>query len=618
MCAYNKINGTFCSENNRLLNEVLRDEWGFDGLVMTDWGAARDRVEAVKAGLDLEMPGDSTYCRKSIIDAVRSGDLSTEQLDRAVERVLRLVESSGSEKCEVDFKAHDRLSADIAADCAVLLKNDNVLPLKYSESLLVCGELFEKMRYQGAGSSMINPAFLTPPKEAFDRRGIDYEYCRGYRENVSEPDPVLIWEAEVKAEDYDSILVFAGLTDLVESEGADRENMRLPENQLQLIDALISTGKRVIVVLFGGSPVELPFADKVSAILNMSLPGQNGGTAATELLFGDKTPSGRLAETWANSFEDIPFGNEFSKGINEVYRESIFVGYRYFLTAQKEVRYPFGFGLSYTRFEYSDLQTDKTDKEISVSLKIKNVGGYDGAEVVQLYSAPTKSGVFKPLRELRAFTKVYLKKGESRQVKLSFKTDDLKHYDIAANNRVLEGGEYRLQICSDCRTPILEKGINIDGEKINSPYPEEVQKVYSAADMSGVTDEIYSKMSGLSVPEAPSVKPITVESRFTDLKHTPLGRVLYRAVLGMAGKQMRKAKRMKEGAERENAIKGAIFLKRILDSGCLRSMSMGSGGRMPYNFALGMRDISNGHILKGIKNICKKIKVPPLPKDERK
>ena len=600
MCAYNQINGTFCSENEWLLNKVLRDEWGFDGLVMTDWGATHDRVAGIKAGLDLEMPGDSTYCRKAILDAVADGSLPIEKLDTAVENVLRLVERSEDKRSEVDFKAHDKLCAEIAADCAVLLKNDGVLPLKREESFFVCGELFEKMRYQGAGSSMINPVFLTSPKTAFDRRGIDYEYCRGYRESENGADPMLVWEAGVRAEDYDKIIVFAGLTDYVESEGADRENMSLPAGQTELIEALISTGKKVILVLFGGSPVELPFADRVSAILNMSLPGQNGGTAVAELLFGEKTPCGRLAETWAKSYSDVPFDSEFSKGINEVYTEGIFVGYRYFTTVQKEVRYPFGFGLSYTSFEYSDLLISLTDKNIEATFKLKNSGGYDGAEVVQLYVSAPISDVSKPLRELRAFKKVYLKSGECRQVTLNVDIDDLRYFDIEEERWILESGSYEIEICSDCRTVQLSEDLDIEGE---SPKADTRREIY--------------KIKGLHMLKVPPVKPITTESRFTDLKKTVLGRVLYHAILGMARRQMKRAKKMKEGSDRENAIKGAIFLARILDSGCLRSMSMSSGGRMPYNFALGLCDISNGHILRGIKNLCKKIKVPPLPKDEK-
>ena len=613
MCAYNKVNGTFCSENEWLLNSVLREEWGFDGLVMTDWGATHDRVEGVKAGLDLEMPGDSKYCRKSIIDAVADESLPIDKLNKSVERVLRLVDGSVSAKTEVDFKAHDTLSGEIASDCAVLLKNDGILPLESNESLFVCGELFEKMRYQGAGSSMINPTCLTSPKSAFDERGIDYEYFCGYESGTA-----LCKEAQFRAEGFDTIIVFAGLTDLVESEGADRENMSLPENQLQLIDALISCGQKVIVVLFGGSPMELPFADKVSAILYMALPGQRGGKAVAELLFGDKSPAGRLAESWAKCYSDIPFGDEFSKGIDEIYKESIFVGYRYYLTAKKEVRYPFGFGLSYTEFEYSDFEVTKSDKTISVTVELKNIGNRDGAEVVQIYSSAPSGGVFKPLRELRAFKKVYLKAGESKSVSLDIDIDDLKYFDISKNGWVLEGGEYAIQLCTDCQTVVLEKGISLEGEKVISPYPEEVQKVSSAADMPGVTDEIFTKMSGLAIPEKLPVKPITLESRFTDLKKTALGKVLYKAVLSMARKQEKRAKKMNAGSEKENATKGALFLRRTLESGCLRSMSMASGGRMQYNLALGMCSLSNGHILRAIKHFCRKIKVAPLPKDEKR
>ena len=354
MCAYNKINGTYCCENEWLLNGVLRGEWGFDGLVMSDWGATHDRVKGVAAGLDLEMPGDTAICRKWITDAVKSGALKEEDLDKAVENVLRLVEryENNPKGVEVDWKAHNARSAEIAEDCAVLLKNDGALPLDKNEKLLVAGDLFGKMRYQGAGSSMINSTFITSPQNAFDRAGVDYVFRRGYAENKLESDEKLIAEALDAAKDFESVLVFAGLTDYVESEGAERENMRLPENQLALIDALIKAGKKVTIVLYGGSPVELPFAEKVSAILDMYLPGQNGGTATYNLLFGIKSPCGKLAETWVKEYADIPFGDAYSKTLNEIYKESVFAGYRYYLTANKEVRYPFGYGLSYTTFQY--------------------------------------------------------------------------------------------------------------------------------------------------------------------------------------------------------------------------------------------------------------------------
>lgn len=616
MCAYNQINGVFCSENEWLLNGVLRDEWGFDGLTMTDWGATHDRVAGVIAGLDLEMPGDTPYCRKSIIDAVKDGSLSQEKLDGAVENVLRLVERhEGQRAKKADLVSHDKLSAEIAADCAVLLKNDGVLPLERNEKILAVGELFEKMRYQGAGSSMINPAFLTSPKTAFDRDKIDYLYACGYRENTAETDESLILQAEFLAEDCDKILIFAGLTDLFESEGGDRQSLCLPQNQLDLIDAMLKTGKKTIIVLFGGSPVCLPFAEKSDGILHMFLPGQNGGTAVKQLLFGEKNPSGKLAETFVKSYSDVPFGEEFSKNINEVYKESIFVGYRYYLTAEKEVLYPFGYGLSYTDFEYTDFQILQNNGKFEASVKVKNTGGCDGAEVVQLYSSMKDSAVFRAKRELRAFKKVYLKKGEDKKIELVFDIEDLKIFDIGKDRFALEGGEYSFEICRGCQSVVLSKTLKIDGERVENPYSEEVSKVYCSADMQAVTDEIYCKMSGLTVPETPLLKPITAESRFTDLKRTFFGRILFCAVIGMAKRQLKRAKKLPEGTERENAIKGAVFLKRILESGCLRSMSMSAGRRMPYNFALGMKELANGHIFRAVKHFVRKIKVPPLPKD---
>lgn len=621
MCAYNKINGVPCAENKWLLTDLLRGEWGFDGAVMTDWGAMRDRVSAIKAGLDLEMPGDTRYCRKSIIDGVKNGALATDELDRCVRNMLYLIAKSrggesGERRTEVDFSAHHALSAEIAEDCAVLMKNDGALPLSNGENLVIAGDLFEKMRYQGAGSSMINPYFITSPKDAFDERGVNYKFARGYASNKLFSDREMLDTAVRLADGADKVLVFAGLTDYIEFEGGDRENLSLPQNQLDLIDALIKTGKKVIVVLFGGSVAELPFADKVSAILNMYLAGQNGGTAVANLLFGDKNPCGKLAESWVKSYADVPFGNEFSKTANEVYKESVFVGYRYYLTAQKEVAFPFGFGLSYTSFEYSDVAVDRRGEDICVSCTVTNTGGRSGAEVVQLYSQAPCGGVFKPLRELRAFTKIYLEAGESGRAEMRFNKNDLKYWNVAENRFVAEGGSYALQICSDCRTVRLEKQIFIDGEEAQFPYQTCVNEVYSGCNFDKVTLETFENMSVVKVPALPAVKPITVESRFSDLKNTFFGKILYSAVMSVPRRELKRAKKLPDGVERENRIKGAIFLEKILSSGCLRSMSM-SSPMLPYNAAEGVKEFSNGHILRAIVKFASKIRVPKLPKNKK-
>ncbi len=617
MCAYNKINGEYCCENKWLLTDVLRKEWGFDGVVMSDWGATHDRVKGVAAGLDLEMPGDTDICRKWIIDSVKDGTLKIEELDKAVENVLRLVRryENNPKGVGVNLEAHNELAADIAEDCAVLLKNDGVLPLDKSDRVLVVGDLFDKMRYQSAGSSMINPTFLTTPKTAFDKQKVEYKFCRGYAENALEPNDKLIAEAVTIAKDYDKVLVFAGLTDYVESEGCDRENMQLPVNQLALIDALIKVGKKIVVVLYGGSPMELPFAEKVNAVLNMYLPGQNGGTATYNLLFGVKSPCGKLAETWVKDYANVPFGKDFSKTVNEIYKESVFVGYRYYLTANKEVRYPFGYGLSYTTFDYWDMQVEETETEYKVSCEIVNNGKYDGAEIVQLYvKAP--QGVFKPVKELKGFTKVYLKAGESKKITITVKKDELRYWNIKENRWELESGEYELQLCSDCQTVRLSQTAMLKGDNAVMPYSDEINAIYGGVAFNKVTESVFEEMSGLKIPAIPQSKPICLESRFTDMRQTFMGKILFNAVLGVAKKDMKKANKLPEGAERDNKIKGAIFLKRILESNSIITMSMSAGTNCPYNFAQGFVNMANGHLFKGIRCFCTKIKVPKLPKDK--
>ena len=394
MCAYNQVNGTYCSENEWLLTEVLRKEWGFDGAVISDWGSVNDRVKGIKAGLDLEMPGDTAICRRRILDAVADGSLPMEALDKACRNILKWIDKyyKSADPSPIDFGAHHELAAELAADCAVLMKNDGVLPLSGSERLYITGELFGNMRYQGAGSSLINPTQVTTPEDAFAKRGVK----------------------SVDLEDCDIALVFAGLTDEYESEGYDREHMRLPEDQLSLIDSLCVSGKKVVVVLFGGSPVELPFYDKVSAILNMYLPGQNGGTAVARLLFGERNPSGKLAETWPLRYEDAPCSDIFSKSPIEVYAEGTEVGYRYYNKHGIPVRCPFGFGLSYTTFELTEWEKDG-DAYVQT---ITNTGDRYGGEVAQLYIDG----------ELRGFQKVYLEPGESRTVAITPEPVDCASY----------------------------------------------------------------------------------------------------------------------------------------------------------------------------------------------
>ena len=517
MCAYNQVNGTFCSENKWLLTDILRKEWGFDGVVMSDWGAVKDRVKGLKAGLDIEMPGDTDICRRWILDAVADGTLSQEQLDTACRRILKWIDRYviPADTSPVDWEGHHALAAELAADCAVLMKNDGVLPLSGKEKLHIAGELFENMRYQGAGSSLINPTALTTPKDAFDQRGVK----------------------SVSLEESDVVLAFAGLTDDYESEGYDREHMRLPDEQLAMIDKLCESGKKVVVVLFGGSPVELPFYDKVSAILNMYLPGQNGGTAVAQLLFGEKNPSGKLAETWPLRYEDVPCHESYSKCSVEVFSEGTEVGYRYYNRHGIPVRCPFGFGLSYTTFEHSQWERDGDDYVQTIT----NTGDRFGGEVAQLYIDG----------ELRGFEKLYLEPGESRTVRITPEPVD------------------------------------------TSTYPDDC-----------------------TVPEEPPRHPFTIESRVIDMKQSLIGRILHYIIMSVPRDIEKDAKKLPEGHERENRFKSARSTRKGFDNNSLRFMSMAAGHVFPYNYAQAFAELTNGHLIKGLRLLMKKIEVPKLPKDK--
>ena len=617
MCAYNKINGTFCCQNKWLLTDILRSEWGFDGFVMTDWGATHDRIKMLESGLDLEMPGDTDICRKWIIDAINNGSLSMDVLDKAVGNILRVIHNhTEQESKKNDFIANDLLAEEIAEDCAILMKNDGILPLKQDESFFIVGELFEKMRYQGAGSSMINPTFLTTPN-AFDNAKVKYKYCKGYKENQISIDKTLIDEAIQAVENYNQVIAFIGLTDYVESEGCDRENMNLPDNQIALVDALIKTGKKIIIVLYGGSPIEIPFADKVNAILNMYLPGQRGGEATRKLLFGEKNPCGKLAETWVKNYSDVPYGENFSKTRIEVYKESVFVGYRYYQKVNKKVAFPFGYGLSYTTFDYKNMKVEDNGDEITISATIINTGNLFGAEIVQLYVKAPQTEVFKPTKELKGFTKVYLNIGESKNIIIKINKHDLSYYNVKEKRYILENGDYEFQLCSNSEMVKLFETITIVGEKVLSPYDQEIYNLYENS-LDKISNDAFEKMSGLKIPTISPVKPISLESRFTDLKETFMGRFLYNAVLSVAKKDMKKALKLPEGVERDNKIKGAMFLKRILESNSIITMSMSAGKSCPYHFAQGFVNLANGHIIKGIKNFCSPVKMVELPKNQNK
>lgn len=611
MSSYNRINGTFASENKCLLTDVLRTEWGFDGIVMSDWGGTHDRIAGICAGEDLEMPGDTAVSLKKVYDALSNGSLSGDEANACVTRILAATEkfATASKTESFDRDGHAELVARIAADSAVLMKNDGMLPLDSTKPLCVIGELFEKMRYQGSGSSMISPTKVVTHKDAFDARGIKYGYVRGYSAGVDPAEGKPIAEAIALAEKYDTVLIYLGLTDLAESEGGDRAHMCLPDDQLELVYALIKAGKKIAVVLSGGSPAELPFADGVNAILNLYLPGQCGGEAGARLLFGEVNPSGKLAETWYKHYADVPYGEEYSKKANEFYKESVFVGYRYAKTAKIKPAFPFGFGLSYTDFEYQNLAVIKENGIVTAVLTVRNTGNCDGAEVVQLYVKNNEdSAVFKPESELRAFAKVYLKAGEEKAVRLSFALSELSFWNIKTASWTLENGEYTVGVGASSEDIRLTAPLTVtEGVTAMSPYPDGINAKMSGA--KPVDNAAFADLLGTPLPEDEPLLPLTMESRFCDFQKTFMGRILYNAVCGVAKKQLKKAKKLPAGPERDNRIKGAIFLQRIFDTNCVRTLSLSAGKSMPWNIAEGFVQLGNGHFFRGIAAMCKSYKI---------
>lgn len=622
MCAYNKVNGEFCSQNKWLLTDILRGEWGFDGMVMTDWGATVDRVKGVAAGLDLDMPGGIWENRKGIIEAVQNGTLSEEALNKAVKNVLTVIAESvpanpdGQEKRLLD---HAELAIDLAADCAVLLENDGVLPLQKGQKVLVVGDLFEKMRYQGAGSSGLNPAHLTTIKAAFDKAGVNYTYAQGYKEISHDPDAALESAAVEAAKNAEVILFFGGLTELFESEGFDREDISIPQNQLELIDKLCATGKRVVAVLFGGSPFEVPFSGKASAILHMFLPGEGGGEACRRLLFGEANPSGKLSETWMKTCADIPYGNEYGKHKVVPYRESIFVGYRYYDKAPDKIRYPFGHGLSYTSFTYSDLNIKRNGETVTATVTVTNTGKMDGAEIVQLYVGKNaNTAVFKAEKELKAFQKVYLKAGEAKTVTLTFEEADFAYYNVKARAWVVENGDYAVMVGASSRDIRLTASVSIVGHSEAAvPYAAETVNAYNGIAEGKVTDAVFEAVLGRKIPDEPAVYPYTIESPISDYQNSKMGRFLYKSVINGIAAQGKSIDKLPEGTEKDERIKNQQFVLRFIPTNCPRALIQSGGGRMQMNFAYAMAELANGHIIKALRAVANKDKPLPLPCEEK-
>ena len=469
MCSYNRINGVYASENKWLLTDVLRDEWGFEGYVMSDWGAVSNRVAGIAAGLDLEMPSSGGINDRKIVNAVRTGKLDEKIVDQAVERILTInykYLENAKPHTPWDKEADHELSARIAAECMVLLKNEeDILPLNKEDKVAFIGEFAVKPRFQGGGSSHINCFKTTSAMEAAE--GLNVTYARGYSVADDEATDEMIAEAVEAAKAAKVAVIFAGLPDAYESEGYDRTHMRLPACQNQLIDAVVEANPNTVVILHNGSPVEMPWVGKVKAVLEAYLGGQAVGLATVRVLFGDVNPSGHLAETFPRKLSDNPsylfYGGEKDK---TDYREGIFVGYRYYDRKEMDVLYPFGHGLSYTTFEYSGLQlsdTEITDRDtLTATVTVTNNGSRTGKTVVQLYVSDVDSTVLRPVRELKGFEKVELAPGETTEVTFTLDKRSFAYWNEQISDWHVETGEFVIEVGQSSRDICLAETVTVN------------------------------------------------------------------------------------------------------------------------------------------------------------
>lgn len=543
MNAYNLLNGTYCSENDRLQNKVLRDEWGFKGAVVSDWGAVNDRVAGLNAGNDLEMPSSGGVNDAKIVEAVKCGVIDETTLDERVDKLIDIILKGAANKkpgYKFDVKAHNLLSRQIAEQSMVLLKNDgNILPLKRVEGeyVAVIGAFADNPRYQGAGSSIINPTMIDSGRRAFNNSPISVKFADGYdRSGKRKNEDAYITEACNLAKNASEAVVFIGLTDDYESEGFDRSTMKLPDGHNRLVEAVSRVNDNVIVVLEGGSPVEMPWADDVKAILNAYLGGQSVAPAIVDVLTGKANPCGKLAETYPVCLKDTPTSFRYPDSKEDVqYRESIFIGYRYYDKVERNVRFPFGFGLSYTSFEYSDIKLKKKNltkgEGAKVTFTIKNTGDVAGSEIAQVYVAKPESKIFRAPKELKGFVKIHLDPGEEKKVSVELDDRAFAFWNTATEDWCVESGEYKILVGASSRDIRLEAAAKMKSEDDETIVDlRESAGVYFDGDPARAREDDFKVIYGGEFKLAPEITSDSLNNSIERSKDKGLAKFIYNTV----------------------------------------------------------------------------------------
>lgn len=597
MSAYNEINGVYANENSHLLQEILVDEWGFDGCVISDWGGSNDHALGVQNGSHLEMPGTGKSGMRDIVKAVQAGTLKEEVLDQRLDELLSLIFATHgtTEKAKgttFDVEAHHKLARKAAEESIVLLKNqDNILPLKPGTKVAVIGDFAKKPRYQGAGSSLVNPA--KEPEAILDMIGeydiVMVSYEQGYVRNRP-PKMDLLRKAKEAAQSADVVLFFGGLDEISESEGLDRTHMMMPNAQGMLIDELSTVNENLVVVLSAGSAIEMPWHQYVKGIVHGYLGGQAGASAMLNVLTGKVNPSGRLNETYPIHYEDTPCYHYYpGKERSSEFREALYVGYRYYTTIDKKVRYPFGYGLSYTKFRYYNLKVN----EQGVTFGIANTGDVAGAEVAQLYIGKKSDTVFRPVRELKGFKRVVLAPGEETEVSIPFDDKTFRFFDTRTNTWEIESGEYQIMIGTDAETMQLQAPMQVNGTVAEGPYRRDKMPEYFSGKVKVVGDEAFEQLYGRPIPDGSWSGEIGMNDAVCQLYYGKgiIGKIFYGVLRLML--------KISEWQGKPNL--NVLFNYNMP----IRGYAKMTGGFVTMEMARALTEMANGHRIKGTAHLIR-------------
>lgn len=588
MSSYNKLNGTYANENSHLY-DILRKEWGFKGIVVTDWGGCNSYVEGIRAGMNLEMPAAGPDSALQLMDALKNGIISKDLIDERIDTLLDLVLTTTScpKAPAPDIKMQHTRVREAAGKCVVLLKNsNNILPLNKNAKIAVIGDFAKMPRYQGAGSSMVNPQIVDNTLSLLSQYFPNaIGYAQGF-ERMDKENPSLEAESADLVKAADAVLLYIGLPEGFETEGLDRSHMRLPANQIHLIHKLAQINPHIIAVLSCGSAVEMPWIEDCESLLYGGLGGEAGAEAMLRILCGETVPGGKLAETFPISYDSCPVSKYYpgTEATSE-YREGIYVGYRYYTTAAQPVRFPFGFGLSYTTFSYQNLSVSDT----GVRFTITNTGSRDADEIAQMYISLPGSKIFRPALELKGFARISLKAGECREVTIPFDTYTFRYFNVLTNAFETESGVYRIRIGASCEDIRLEADWTAFGSNVPNPYTDPIFDCYRTAELTDIPDSVFEALLGRTLPAHTweRTAPLEFNDTFRQLSYAknPLARIFCRIL----------NKKVYTAAEKGTPNLNLLFIRDIPFRGISKMM----GGMITSDMAEDILFMANGHGFRG-------------------